>query len=224
MGLFRKSTETDKRVSAELAAAKSNLIAIDAREAAALEDSKMFASWSAERQSAATEIDRLERLVAALVASDVASQKNEADAVARKRVDAAQKNNLAVAERLRTEYPKLVAQLKALAKDVAASQIETDAINRALPAEMPSLVDANNLVRACVAIPRQDISEKKLNLWVRATDGGLVGDQDGVVAVDGQTGHLFVNRTRIDCVKREFRSVQYHPEVRREIAEPFHML
>jgi hypothetical protein len=114
--------------------------------------------------------------------------------------------------------------MKALAKDVAASQIETDAVNRALPDGMPPLQDANNMVRACAAIPRQDISEKKLNLWVRATDGGLVGDQDGVVAVDGQTGHLFVNGGRIDCVKREFRSVKYNPEVRREIAEHFHML
>ena len=60
---------------------------------------------------------------------------------------------------------------------------------------------------------------------MRANDGTVLGDQDRVVAVDGQkTGHLFVNLGRIDCVRREFRSIAYHPEVWRDIPEHFHML
>ncbi|MVT69984.1 hypothetical protein GPL21_33410 [Bradyrhizobium pachyrhizi] len=223
MRVLRKS-ETDARLAAvrtDLVAAKARLAEIDTRRAAALEDSRAFATWSGERQSAATEIDRLEQLIASVIADDEASRKDEAEAAVRKRIVAARKNNAAVAERMRTEYPKLAAQLKALARDVALSQLETNAINRALPEGTPHLQDANNLARGRAAIPRENVSEKTVSLWVRATDGSLMGDQDAIVDVGG-IGHLFVNNTRVDCVRREFRSIQYHPEIWCEIPEHFH--
>ena len=139
MKLFGGKSEAETRLEnakADLAAAKSKLAAIEAREAEALTNSQTFATWSGERQAAATEVDRLERLAANIVADDEAQQQREAGEALRKRVEAVKKKNAAVADRLLTEGRKLFAQTKALARDIAASQVETDAINRTLPAEV----------------------------------------------------------------------------------------
>jgi hypothetical protein len=224
MGLFRKS-ENEKRLSgagADLVTARAKLSAIDAKEGDAIVNGATFATWQNERAAAATELDRLERLIAALQAGGEAARQHDLDEAFRIRMEAARKNNTDVAERLRTEGAQLAAAMKALARDVAASQVETAAINRALPSGTPPLQDANNLARGRPGVPRQDISEKMIDLWCRATDGGLIGEQDAVVPVDTQTGHLFINKTRVDCVKRKFRSVQYNPDVWSEIPEPFH--
>jgi hypothetical protein len=225
--MFGRKSDTEKKTDAakvDLAAARAKLAAIDAREVEALADSAAFATWSAERKQAATEVDRLERLTTALASNEEDRKRHEVEAALQKRVDAAKKNNAAVAERMRTEGAKLAAALKALARDVAASQVETAAINKLLPDGRPHLIDANNLARGRPAIPRENISEKTLQLWCRATDGGLLGDQDAVVEADAGKGHLVTNGMRIDCVRREFRSVQYHPEIWSEIPEPLHAL
>jgi hypothetical protein len=226
MGLFGRKSEIEKRLDAaklDLAAARAKLAAIDAKEGDALASGTAFAAWSEERKAAATEVDRLERLIAALVVGGEAARQHDADEAFRKRVDVAKKTNEALAERMKTDGVRLAAELKALVRDVAASQIETAAINRIRPDGSPMLQDANNLARGRAAIPRENISEKTIDLWCRATDGGLLGDQDAVVPVDNQrTGHLFVNNIRVDCVRRAFRSVQYHPTEWSEIPEPLH--
>jgi hypothetical protein len=223
--MFGRKSDNEKRLDAakvDLAAARAKLGAIDAKESDALANGTAFAAWSEERKTAATEVDRLARLIAVLVAGGDAARRHDADEAFRKRVDAARKNNAAVAERLRTDGAKLSAELTALARDVARSQVETNAINRILPGGTPPLQDANSLARGRAAIPREDVSEKTLNLWVRATDGSLMGDQDRVVEVDAKSGHLFVNNMRVDYVRRRFKSVQYHPAEWSEIPEPFH--
>jgi len=225
MGLFGRKTEIEKRLAAtrnELTTAQAKLAAIDANETEALLNGATYSAWRAERGDAATEVDRLTHLIAVLEAGDEAARQHDVDEAFRKRVDAARKNNAVIAERMRTEGAKLATALKALARDVAASQVETDAINRVRPDGTPALQDANNLARGRAAIPRENISEKTIDLWCRATDGGLLGDQDAIVPVDSRTGHLFVNNMRVDCVRREFRSVQYHPEIWSEIPENFH--
>lgn len=224
MGIFRKSENEKKLDTAktDLAAAKAKLVTIDGRKNDALGSGAAFAAWREEQGEVASEADRLEGLTAALIAGGEAQAKFEAEELLKKRVEAARKNNAAIAERLRTEGAKLTAALKELARDVARSQVETAAVNRLLPAGMPHLADANNIGRGRAAIPRENISEKTIDLWCRATDGGLLGDQDAIVPVDSQTGHLFVNNMRVDCVRREFRSVQYHPEIWSEIPENFH--
>src|SRR6202022_4061520 len=133
-------------------------------------------------------------------------------------------NNAAIAERLRTDGAKLSSALKALERDVAASQGETAALNRVLPDGMAHLQDANSLARARPAMPREDISEKTLSLWVRATDGSLMGDQDRIVEVDAKSGHLFVNNMRVDCVRRQFKSVPYPPPEWAAVPEAFHAM
>lgn len=228
MGLFRKN-EADKKVDAakvDLAAARAKLVAIDARDVEALANSATFAVWSTERTAAATEVDRLERLVAALVAGDAASKREAEEAPLRARRQAAEKFSAEVAARFRTEYPKLLRSLKSHARDMAVSQVETDRLNRILieRGDIGDLVDANNLARSQPAIPRQDITSKLLQLWVRASDGSLIGDQDAVVEAGDGKGHFIANRMRVDCVRREFKSVQYHPEIWSEIPEPFHVL
>jgi hypothetical protein len=222
MVIFRKSDKKIDAAKAELAAVRVKLDVILSREVASLHDSAAFAIWNEERTAVATEEDRLERLIAALTEGGEAQAKFEAEEALRKRAETAREHNAALSERIRTEGAQLAATMKALARDVAASQVETAAINRALPAGTPPLQDANNLARGRPAVPRQDISEKLIDLWCRATDGGLIGDQDAVVPIDTETGHLFINRTRLDCVKRTFRSVQYSPEVWLEIPEDFH--
>jgi hypothetical protein len=227
MGLFGRKTEIEKRLAAarnELATTQHRLNATAAKETEALADGAAYSTWRAERDAAASEVDRLTRLIAALEAGEETARQHDFDEALRKRIDAAKKNNAAVAERLRTEGAQLSTALKALVREVALSQIETAAINRILPAGVAALADANNLARGRPSVPRKDIEEKTLSLWVRSTDGSLLGDQDAIVAVDATTGHLFVNNSRVDCVRREFRSVQYHPPGWSEIPEPFHAL
>ena len=227
MNIFGRKSEIDKRLAAarkELAAAQQKLEAISAKETETLADGAAHSTWRAERDAAANEVDRLTRLIAALEDGEETARQHDIDEALRKRREAAEKNNAAVAERLRTEGPQLSTAMKALVRDVALSQIETAAINRMLPAGVPALADANNLARSRPSVPREDIEEKTLSLWVRSTDGSLLGDQDAIVPVDATTGHLFVNGSRVDCVRREFRSVQYHPTGWAEVPEPFHSL
>jgi hypothetical protein len=226
MNIFGRKSENEKRLSAtrnELTTAQRRLDVRAAKETEALADGAAYSTWRAGRDADASEVYRLTHLIAALEAGEEAARQYDIDEALRKRVDAARKNSATIAERLKTDGVRLSTELKALARDVATSQVETAAINRLLSdAGMPSLADANNLARGRPAVPRKDIEEKTLSLWCRATDGGLLGDQDAVAAIDASSGHLFVNNYRVDCVRREFRSIQYHPEGWSEIPEFFH--
>src|SRR5258706_13123156 len=150
---------------------------------------------------------------------------HDAEEAMRKKVEAARKSNAALAERIRLEGPKLAAALKALARDVALSLIETAALNQQIPPGVPPLRDPDSLARSIPAVPRENISEKLIEMWVRTSDGGLIGNQTDVVSEDGKIGHIQINRSlRVDCVRRKYRSIEYHPEDFPIHAEPFHTL
>ena len=86
---FRKPSETDKRIAAvqaELKAARAALAAIDASKAAAQGDGVVFAKWSADRNAAALEVDRLTDLIETYETDAEAARKSEADAAARRQV------------------------------------------------------------------------------------------------------------------------------------------
>jgi hypothetical protein len=223
VGLFRKSDKRLDSARVDFAAAKAKLLAIDAKEVEALGNGASFAAWRDERAAAELELDRLVRLVSALEDGAEAAAKYDAEETFRKRTEAARKNNAEVAGRIKSEGPKLAAALKSLARDVALSQIETAAINRELPLGVPPLRDANFLARSMPAVPRQNVGQKVLEMWVRASDGSLIGNQADVISEDGRSGHVQLNRTlRIDCVRRRFRKIEYHHEITQTVPEDFH--
>ena len=63
MGLFGRKTEIEKRLAAarkELPTAQQKLDAISAKETEALTDGAAYSAWRAERDAAASEVDRLD--------------------------------------------------------------------------------------------------------------------------------------------------------------------
>lgn len=151
MNIFGRKSENEKRLSAtrnELTTAQRRLDVRAAKETEALADGAAYSTWRAGRDADASEVYRLTHLIAALEAGEEAARQYDIDEALRKRVDAARKNSATIAERLKTDGVRLSTELKALARDVATSQVETAAINRLLSdAGMPSLADANNLAR-----------------------------------------------------------------------------
>ncbi|MEH2482025.1 hypothetical protein V1282_005382 [Nitrobacteraceae bacterium AZCC 2146] len=221
--MFGRKSENAKRLDAakiDVAAARVRAATIAAGEEAALENAATYAAWRTERDTATADVERLEKLIAALTAGGEAQRQHDAEEALRRRIDLARKNNAALAERIKIEGSRLSVELKALIRDAAAATLETDAINKLLPDGTPPLLDPNFIARGRPAVPRKDLEEKVLNLWVRETDGSLIGDQDRVTAVDADTGNFVVDKQfRVDCVRRKFRSTTYHPVEYAEIPE-----
>jgi hypothetical protein len=225
MKLFGKSENAKKLASArsDLATAQAALSAINAKENDALGTDSAFSAWRDDRAAAVVKVDRLERLIAALIAGGEVQAKFEAEEALNKRIEAARKNNAEVANRIKSEGPRLAAQLLSLARDAARSQIETGMINRELPPGVLPLRDANFLARTMPTVAREDIAEKVLSMWVRKSNGTLIGDQSDVISEDDKSGYIELNRsTRIDCVRRRFRKIDYHPEIVQSVPENFH--
>jgi hypothetical protein len=214
MKLFGRKTEAEKALDAtkvDLAAARATLAEINSKEVGALANSVTFAAWSTERNAASAEIDRLERLTAALVSGAETQQRNEADAALRKRIADTRKANDALVARIRTDGPRLSTELKTLMRDVAKATIETIALNEDLPEGEAFIGIADFMARDTAVLPRVDLKTEELSLWVLRDSGGLVGNQDAVTAIDDETGYFDANGMRFKCAKRRFKSTTFHP-------------
>jgi hypothetical protein len=214
MKMFGRKSESEKKLDAakvDLAAAKAKLAAINSKEAVALIDSAAFAAWSTERNAALSEVDRLERLTAGLAKGAEDQKRDEADAALRKRIADARKANDALAARIRTDGGRLLTELKTLMRDVAQATIDTNALNANLPGDEAPIAIADFLARDTAVFPRIDLKTEELELWVMRDTGNLVGNQDAVTAIDGETGYFDANNMRFKCVKRRFKSSTFHP-------------
>lgn len=224
----RKLSENEEALNAarrDLEVAVASVEAIATEEAAALESQSSYSSWREQRDAAASEIDRLGRLIASLE-ERVSSQRaaDSSDALL-KRAAAARVANVALAERIRTDGAQLSAQLLGLVKEAAASRVEADAINALLPDGVPRVVEANWLARRQMAQQRQIIDEKLEFLWVYQTTGELVGDQAGVVPQGGNSGfYRDDSGFSQDCVQRQFKTTSFYPAAANaDYAEPLHL-
>lgn len=213
---FKKLTETDKRVAAiraDLQAARNQLAAIDAEEAEALADSMRFATWSTKRAVAASEVDRLERLATVTESAATETAKAEADAAARRETAAARKEGEELGKLLHTDGVRIFSEAINLAKRCALHSLKVAALNARLPEGEPPIPAADILARDHGAEPRQDRRSREVDLWVAATTGAIIGDQDAVASEDGVHGqvHVMGGTVRWKCIKRRFRETEFHP-------------
>lgn len=215
MGLLRKS-ESEKRLASarpDLNAARAQLAAIDTDETAALSDGVSFARWREKRAAAAAEVERLERLVAALEAgAEAARAHDEAEAMRVKRT-AARKAADDLAKRIREDGQRMAAELLQLAKEAAQQALDAAALNSNLPVGEAPIPIADILARDFGTEPRQDIASREVQLWVAESTGMVIGDQDAVVSSDGIHGqvHVMGGSMRWKCVKRLHRETTFHP-------------
>jgi len=213
---FRKPSETDKRIAAvqaELKAARAALAAIDASKAAAQGDGVVFAKWSADRNAAALEVDRLTDLIETYETDAEAARKSEADAAARRQVAEARKAADELANRIRTHGARIMGELLSLAKECAGQALIAKALNANLPEGEAPIPTSDILARDLGAEDRKDIKSREVELWVVADDGRIVGDQAAVISSDGITGHFHVAGAgfRWRCARRKFREVEFNP-------------
>ncbi|MCK1424598.1 MULTISPECIES: hypothetical protein [unclassified Bradyrhizobium] len=211
-----KRTENDKRAAAlqaELKAACAKLADLDAGKVAAQVDSVAFAKWSAERNAAALEVDRLTGLIETNETEAETARKAEADAATRREIAAARKAANDLAARIRTDGQRIAAELLQLAKDAAQQALDAKRLNETLPDGEAPIPAADIIARDFGAEPRKDIASRTVDLWVAETSGDIIGGQDAVASDDGINGqvHVFGGSMRWKCVKRRFRETEFHP-------------
>jgi hypothetical protein len=215
MGLFRKS-ETDKRLppaKADLTAQRAKLTAIDAGEAAALGDAAAYAKWREGRAAVVAEVERLERLIAALEAGAEAARVHDEAEATRRRLAAARKAADDLAMRIKIDGQRIATELLQLMREAAQQSLQAKMLNAELPEGEAPVPTADILARDFGATPREDIRSREVDLWVMAGTGAVVGDQRAVISADGITGHFNAagGSMRPRCLKRRFRETEYRP-------------
>lgn len=213
---FRKPSEADKRATAfqaELKVARGKLAGLDAGKAAALADSVSFARWTADRNAASLEVDRLTGLVETNESEAEAARKAEADAAARQEIAAARKAAADLADRIRKDGARIMTDLLQLTQDCARQSLAAKALNANLPEGEPPIPAADILARDLGPEDRKDLRSRETVLWVVADDGRIVGDQAAVNSADGITGNLHLAGAgfRWKCVRRKFREIEFNP-------------
>jgi hypothetical protein len=213
--MLAKRPEAERRLDAareQLIAAEAAVGAIAARESSAIDDPAAYKKWQSEHGSAIVELDRIGKLLASREEQAARESKQLAATVLQDRVDKQNRANALLARRLCDEGGKATTVLLALTKEIAQAAGEDAAINAQLPPNAQPVRSAEVLARGRPPLPREEVSEKKAELWVFASTGAVVGAQGDVeVASDGR-GTLrsgAQGRPRIYCVKRNFRKIQY---------------
>jgi hypothetical protein len=203
----------------DLAAANAALDAILARELEATDTAASFGAWRAECDAATSEVDRLTKLLDRLEAVAGEAERQAQAAALAKRADTQRQANEALARRISAEGGPAIEKLLELARDIATASMVDEALNSALP-DAERVVSADALARLRTPTPRENISEKAIDLWVFARSGAIVGNQDDVNPTrDGSTGLIRGSQTR--AVKRKFRSITYREAESRQPLVPF---
>lgn len=206
---------------AALAEARSALEAVIAGESAAATTPASYGEWRAKRDAAAAEVDRLDMVARIVEADRVEAERRTAEAEARKRHAAAKAASDALAKRVTEFGAKLAADVRKLMGDLAANEIEIEAVNGKLPAGLEALATADEIARRAPAVPEEIVSEKTFTAWVlRGTekplsDQRIVADEFGRAQI--RLGHLFKAR---EVERRTFRLVKKRRARRAEYAPP----
>jgi hypothetical protein len=223
--LLAKVPEAERRIEAareRLAAAEAAVTAIAAREETAINDPATYDKWQREHFAAAAEVTRIGKLVASFEEQATRESKEKGAAAFRERVDAQNRANQLLARRLCDEGAKAAAVLRDLMHDVARAATADAAINASLgPADQ--IPSAELIARGQPFRARENVSEKRLEMWVFSSTGVACPNQSDVrVEADG-TGSLpsgAQGSFRIRCVKRKFRKIQYREEKQPTRIEP----
>jgi hypothetical protein len=226
--LLAKIPEAERRLEAareRLAAAEAAAAAIEAREETAINDQATYDKWQREHSAAAAEVVRNKKLVASIEDQAARESKEKAAAALREDVDAQNRANQLLARRLCDEGAKAAAVLTGLMHDVAKAAAQDAAINSRLgPAEQ--IPSAEWIARGQPFRPRENVGEKRLEMWVFSSTGVAIPHQGDVrIDADG-TGSLpsgAKGSFRIRCVKRKFRKIQYREEKQPARIEPMVM-
>jgi hypothetical protein len=223
--LLAKIPEAERRLDAAregLAAAEAAVAAIAAREKAAINDQANYDRWQRENSAAAAEVTRLGKLVASIEEQATRESEEKAAAALRERVGSQNRANQQLARRLRDEGVKASAVLLDLMHDVAKAAAEDAAINSRLgPADQ--IPSAELIARGQPFRPRENVSEKQIELWSFASTGIACANQ-GDVRIDADGGGSLPSgaegRFRIRCVRRKFRKIRYREEMQPARVEP----
>lgn len=103
-------------------------------------------------------------------------------------------------------------------RDLAQAREDTNLLNAAAPSGSAHLPHADDLARGSLALPRVEISSKKVDQWAFKSTGNRVGDQDAVQGGFIPTGPHELQSN--PCVKRRFQHVRFHPREDAKYADP----
>lgn len=194
-----------------LAAVRTQLAAHVDGETTATDSSAKFQRWGDERRRLELEVERHVKLVEVAHQEDANDRRQELIAKA----DAQRTTNAKTAERLKIEGKELLQRAVAILRKVAAADAATDELNRRLPSDVPQIKSVDTIARSRPARPREDISSRRIELWVYAETGSQVLDQTSVV--DRGDGSGKIPGTSVDfgrgkeCRKRRYSEVEYQP-------------
>jgi hypothetical protein len=193
-----------------------------ARELASTDTAAAFNAWRAERDAAMGEIDRLTKLATRLEATaDEDGRQAEAAALVT-RVDAQRQANEALARRIREEGGPAIEKLLELVRDMATAAMVDAALNAKLPDDAEKITSADMIARSRAPAQRENLSEKLVSLWVFASNGSAVGNQDDVVPTgDGSTGFIRGSQHKTHAIRRKFKSITYREAETRQPLVPF---
>lgn len=213
---------TLKDVEGRLEAARSSLTlaenavaSIKADEAAAVETSELYEAWRTRVADAEAEHRRLSMLVTSLTNEAQALRVAQDEEALRKRLAAQQKTNEALAKRIQKDLESIQTIAFSLIEAVCHAEIEDRAIDRILPEDVRRAPAANQIARSIADLPRVELTSREEDFWVFARNGGLVGDQDKVQALDEKRGFIpQVMGNSVKCLRKRFVVRQYHPAER----------
>jgi hypothetical protein len=112
--------------------------------------------------------------------------------------------------------------MRAILRNLAEAHIETARLNTLLPGDVERIKTADSIARAREALPRKNIREKEIDLWVRIETGMPIPDQTAVTDLGNGIGTIpsASNAGIFKCAKRRYRQVEYQPEEVAERVEP----
>lgn len=206
----------------DLAQAEAKLQAARARENEAIDTPGMYEAWRRECADAAAEVERCSKLLEREEAQAEESERAERRAARRRAADAQNKANAALARRTMVEGRAAVETLLALLQEHAKAQVLDTRLNAQMDADEEKIVSADTLARFRAPLPREDVSETRVTLWVFEATGAVIGDQDAVREIGEGVGKLNTGRNGYEttCVKREFRQVEYREAEPRQQLQP----
>jgi hypothetical protein len=205
-----------KQAEQDLENANRELSSIQANEAIVSGNSAKYAAWRQERDRAAAELVRLEKLIGLLRDETMREDREElAELVAHRN-----RANAILADRIRTEGTAAVELLIGLVRDLAESALEDAKLNRRLPDDMTGVGGADALARSIPMRPHEIIAEEIVEQWVFSETGVQVGDQTAVTRISTTAGTIGPSSAR--CARRKFRVVDYHDAVpMQRLTSPF---
>jgi hypothetical protein len=189
-----------------------------------------FARWGDERRRLELEVERHVKLVDLAWQEDENDQRRELIAAA----DAQRAANVKTAEWLKKEGAELQRRAEVIVRKIAEADVETqrlndrlERLNDRLPADIERIAhirSADTIARGRIALDRENITEKRVELWVDAETGNLVSDQTSVVDRGDGTGSItsgrWEHRHVRRCVRRRYRQIEFHPREQAVWAEP----